>query len=122
MHADARDLSSNPTDLTPSGGTTEALGEAEVPVADPNDENHVRAAEDDLEGNGYTAAPIKSDDPNTTADFTSDLGTNADQHARPSLGEIGRATSELQSRGHLVCRLLLEKKNKLEKSQTQLYL
>src|SRR5207253_11144370 len=25
--------------------------------------------------------------------------------------EIGRATSELQSRGHLVCRLLLEKKN-----------
>src|SRR5439155_25682841 len=24
--------------------------------------------------------------------------------------EIGRATSELQSRGHLVCRLLLEKK------------
>ena len=31
MHADARDLSSNPTDLTPPGGTTEALGEAEVP-------------------------------------------------------------------------------------------
>lgn len=90
MHADARDLSSNPTDLTPPGGTTEALGEAEVPVVDPNDENHVRAAEDDLEGNGYTAAPIKSDDPNTTADFTSDLGTNADQHARPSLG--GRAS------------------------------
>src|SRR5690625_7970420 len=27
------------------------------------------------------------------------------------VGEIGRATSELQSRGHLVCRLLLEKKN-----------
>src|SRR5699024_10030631 len=53
MHADARDLSSNPTDLTPPGGTTEALGEAEVPVVDPNDENHVRAAEDDLEGNGY---------------------------------------------------------------------
>src|SRR5437660_6381252 len=26
--------------------------------------------------------------------------------------EIGRATSELQSRGHLVCRLLLEKKKK----------
>src|SRR5690625_3181354 len=26
--------------------------------------------------------------------------------------KIGRATSELQSRGHLVCRLLLEKKNK----------
>src|SRR5687768_17815045 len=28
-------------------------------------------------------------------------------------GEIGRATSELQSRLHLVCRLLLEKKNTL---------
>src|SRR5690625_6307542 len=27
-------------------------------------------------------------------------------------GEIGRAHSELQSRGHLVCRLLLEKKKK----------
>src|SRR5690625_6541236 len=27
--------------------------------------------------------------------------------------EIGRATSELQSRGHLVCRLLLEKKKKM---------
>src|SRR5437870_10176861 len=26
--------------------------------------------------------------------------------------KIGRATSELQSRGHLVCRLLLEKKKK----------
>src|SRR5690625_7693442 len=30
--------------------------------------------------------------------------------ARSSLSKIGRATSELQSRGHLVCRLLLEKK------------
>src|SRR5690625_5134462 len=28
--------------------------------------------------------------------------------------EIGRATSELQSRGQLVCRLLLEKKNSIE--------
>src|SRR5690625_7876716 len=27
--------------------------------------------------------------------------------------KIGRATSELQSRGHLVCRLLLEKKKKI---------
>src|SRR5439155_2766110 len=32
---------------------------------------------------------------------------------RPAaLHEIGRHTSELQSRGHLVCRLLLEKKKK----------
>src|SRR5207253_3836246 len=29
--------------------------------------------------------------------------------------EIGRAPSELQSRGHLVCRLLLEKKKKKKK-------
>src|SRR5437660_9410515 len=28
-------------------------------------------------------------------------------------------TSELQSRGHLVCRLLLEKKNKVPRSQSQ---
>src|SRR5690625_6892618 len=34
-------------------------------------------------------------------------------HIREQWGkmEIGRDTSELQSRGHLVCRLLLEKKN-----------
>src|SRR5690625_5679594 len=32
-------------------------------------------------------------------------------------GEIGRATSELQSRGHLVCRLLLEKKKKRNEHQ-----
>src|SRR2546429_5715188 len=31
-------------------------------------------------------------------------------HEQQSLLEIGRATSELQSRLHLVCRLLLEKK------------
>src|SRR5215475_15566886 len=31
---------------------------------------------------------------------------------RPRRGEIGRATSELQSRENLVCRLLLEKKKK----------
>src|SRR2546422_8464904 len=33
-------------------------------------------------------------------------------------GEIGRATSELQSRLHLVCRLLLEKKKKKKKKHT----
>src|SRR5690625_1746177 len=37
------------------------------------------------------------------------------QLARSELAsEIGRATSELQSRGHLVCRLLLEKKKKIQ--------
>src|SRR5690625_5754649 len=33
------------------------------------------------------------------------------RQALPTLDQIGRDTSELQSRGHLVCRLLLEKKN-----------
>src|SRR5439155_23007412 len=33
--------------------------------------------------------------------------------------EIGRHTSELQSRGHLVCRLLLEKKKKNKKKINQ---
>src|SRR5207253_8937327 len=32
--------------------------------------------------------------------------------AKPILGRSEEHTSELQSRGHLVCRLLLEKKNK----------
>src|SRR5690625_4825502 len=32
--------------------------------------------------------------------------------------QIGRAQSELQSRGHLVCRLLLEKKKKAKKKRT----
>src|SRR5690625_5523375 len=31
-------------------------------------------------------------------------------------GEIGKHTSELQSRGHLVCRLLLEKKKKYNRT------
>src|SRR5687768_18159354 len=34
---------------------------------------------------------------------------------KPAIEEIGRATSELQSRLHLVCRLLLEKKKKKKK-------
>src|SRR5690625_6450650 len=39
-----------------------------------------------------------------------------------SLGGLGRSeehTSELQSRGHLVCRLLLEKKNKKARNDTK---
>src|SRR5690554_2355275 len=43
------------------------------------------------------------------------------EHGHPQyrnyLSEIGRATSELQSRPHLVCRLLLEKKNKNNPSE-----
>src|SRR5690554_7765482 len=38
-------------------------------------------------------------------------GTHHQMTAVPNI-EIGRAPSELQSRPHLVCRLLLEKKNK----------
>src|SRR5690625_6713414 len=40
----------------------------------------------------------------------------AEHHIMEALGEVVRSeehTSELQSRGHLVCRLLLEKKKKL---------
>src|SRR5690625_5817285 len=41
---------------------------------------------------------------------------NDDPDAQP---EIGRDTSELQSRGHLVCRLLLEKKKENKKRITK---
>src|SRR5438552_14932000 len=40
---------------------------------------------------------------------------------RASNGEIGRATSELQSPDHLVCRLLLEKKKKKKKNNKNTY-
>src|SRR5207253_10510441 len=39
-------------------------------------------------------------------------GLQLHQPLRPPLGRSEEHTSELQSRGHLVCRLLLEKKNK----------
>ena len=55
-----------------------------------NDGNPVLAVEDDLAGNGYTAAQTDPDDSEATVDPSSDQGTNADQHARPSLG--GRAS------------------------------
>src|SRR5690625_5599304 len=44
-----------------------------------------------------------------TSAFTVRLPTFGGQ----SIRKIGRDTSELQSRGHLVCRLLLEKKNNM---------
>src|SRR5690625_6791502 len=37
---------------------------------------------------------------------------NCDMQNKRNIIKIGRATSELQSRGHLVCRLLLEKKKR----------
>ncbi|WP_437583158.1 RNA helicase [Paramicrobacterium sp. CJ85] len=85
-----RTSSTAPADLTPPGGPGLAPGGAGLPVANSDDGNHVRAAEQDFAGNGYTAATIKFDASSTTTDLTSDLGTNADQHARPSLG--GRAS------------------------------
>src|SRR5438876_7775995 len=39
------------------------------------------------------------------------LGREGQEEVLPHLKEIGRHTSELQSPVHLVCRLLLEKKN-----------
>jgi hypothetical protein len=46
--------------------------------------------ENDFKGNGYTAAPTDSGDSETTADPSSDQGTDADLYARLSLG--GRAS------------------------------
>ncbi|MGO1662817.1 MAG: hypothetical protein ACTHYO_03825, partial [Micrococcaceae bacterium] len=68
MNADARNLSTVPADLTPSGG--------------PGDGNPVLAVKDVLAGNGYTAAPTDSDDSETTVDPSSDLGLNAATCAR----------------------------------------
>src|SRR5439155_24631090 len=57
-----------------------------------------------------------------SANFRAAVARQDPQGLRPTAGraecldprrhEIGRDTSELQSRGHLVCRLLLEKKKK----------
>src|SRR5438309_6428175 len=51
-----------------------------------------------------SAAAVEFDNPADLSAQTNLLGTE--------VGQIGRATSELQSQFHLVCRLLLEKKNK----------
>lgn len=90
MHADARNLSTAPTDLTPPGGPGLAPAEGGLPNAVPNGESSVLTVEDDFAGNSYTAAQTDSDDCEASVDPSSDQGTNADQHARPSLG--GRAS------------------------------
>ncbi|MGO3248153.1 MAG: RNA helicase, partial [Agrococcus casei] len=90
MHADARNHSTAPADLTPPGGPDLAPAGGGLPGAVPNSGNPDLAVEDDFAGNGYTAAQTDSDDSEATADPSSDQGTNADQHARPSLG--GRAS------------------------------
>lgn len=68
MHADARDLSSNPTDLTPPGGTTEALGEAEVPDVVAPENLFPALTVDSVD----SAAP-----PVATSSFTSTFGRGA---------------------------------------------
>src|SRR5690625_6812494 len=44
--------------------------------------------------------------------IVSDFGTRLTRHEQAKVIRSEEHTSELQSRGHLVCRLLLEKKNK----------
>src|SRR5690625_6379147 len=57
--------------------------------------------------------------PNKGGEFIIDVLSNLDWKASTNADwKIGRAHAELQSRGHLVCRLLLEKKKKnCERSQ-----
>ena len=62
MHADARNLSTAPADLTPPGGPGLAPAEGGLPNAVTNGESSVLNIEDDLAGNGYTAAQTDSDD------------------------------------------------------------
>src|SRR5437660_3806520 len=45
------------------------------------------------------------------------IGGKPPKHVTASQSKIGRAQSELQSRGHLVCRLLLEKKKEKREMQ-----
>lgn len=82
--------STAPADLTPPGGLGLAPAAGGLPGAVPNSGNPDLAVEDDFAGNGYTAALTDSNDSEATVDPSSDQGTNADQHARPSLG--GRAS------------------------------
>ena len=77
-------------DLTPPGGPVLAPAAGGLPGAVPSGESPVLTVEDDFAGNGYTAAQTDPDDSEATVDPSSDQGTNADQHARPSLG--GRAS------------------------------
>ncbi len=90
MHPDARNLSTDPVDLTPPGGPGLAPAEGGVPGAVPSDGNRALPVGDDFAGNGYTAAPTDSGESEIPADLSSDQGTVAALHARPSLG--GRAS------------------------------
>lgn len=90
MHATDHNLGTAPADLTPPGGPDLAPAEGGLPNTVPNGESSALSFEDDFAGNGYTAAQTDSDDSEATVDPSSDQGTNADQHARPSLG--GRAS------------------------------
>src|SRR5690625_6607452 len=60
------------------------------------------------------------DEPTThRADHHSD--NNPSDRIKPGVARSEEHTSELQSRGHLVCRLLLEKKTKNTKEQCSLH-
>src|SRR5437660_5818960 len=65
-----------------------------------------------IAGNGdalpVSALPIDGTFPTATAQWESAVDGRSEEH-----------TSELQSRGHLVCRLLLEKKKKKKQSTQQ---
>src|SRR5690625_6281501 len=64
-------------------------------VIDSESKNSGEDRADELHGKSVRGEPGDDDVPEST---------------RVDVREIGRAQSELQSRGHLVCRLLLEKK------------
>ena len=76
MRTDARNYSTAPADLTPPGGPGLAPAEGGLPVVVSSDGNPVLAVGDDFVGNGYTAAPSDSGDPDTTVDSSSDQGAN----------------------------------------------
>src|SRR5687768_17830884 len=63
----------------------------------------------------WKVKPFQSTDVKKIEEILVNLATGADPVLRQD--KIGRATSELQSRLHLVCRLLLEKKKKKKKKQ-----
>src|SRR3989441_11790079 len=69
-------------------------------------------------GRNPSRIPVR-DDHGVLLGYQKDEDGRVIETTRPR--EIGRATSELQSLAYLVCRLLLEKKNKVESCRLQGY-
>src|SRR5215208_7728279 len=91
----------NPTTLSSQVVNAWAVAEAPTPRRprwDFEEESPLRDAR------GFDLSPAQALDHN---DLDEDTGM---ANVILTNGEIGKHTSELQSRGHLVCRLLLEKK------------